>query len=149
MRRYGTGQQDILYTVEATAEGIRTTEAVPGGEGGEPRVVTGSSTVNGFGDLVRIAAANTLNGENVRTLAYDDKGRLIREQLADMAPTLYAYDAFGNRTKAKISWNIHFRNSNIVRNAVQPISKFITGSQSNAPTAVSSTTSTPLPPPSP
>ena len=72
MRRYGTGQQDILYTVEATAEGIRTTEVVPGGEGGEPRVVTGSSTVNGFGELVRIAAANTLNGENVRTLAYDD-----------------------------------------------------------------------------
>ena len=103
VRRYGTGQQDILYTVEATAEGIRTTEAVPGGEGGEPRVVTGSSTVNGFGDLVRIAAANTLNGENVRTLAYDDKGRLIREQLADMAPTLYAYDAFGNRTRAIVA----------------------------------------------
>lgn len=103
VRRYGTGQQDILYTVEATAEGIRTTEAVPGGEGGEPRVVTGSSTVNGFGDLVRIAATNTLNGENVRTLAYDDKGRLIREQLADMAPTLYAYDAFGNRTRAIVA----------------------------------------------
>lgn len=103
VRRYGTGQQDILYTVEATAEGIRTTEAVPGGEGGEPRVVTGSSTVNGFGELVRIAAANTLNGENVRTLAYDDKGRLIREQLADMAPTLYAYDAFGNRTRAIVA----------------------------------------------
>lgn len=103
VRRYGTGQQDILYTVEVTEEGIRTTEAVPGGEGGEPRVVTGSSTVNGFGDLVRIAAANTLNGENVRTLAYDDKGRLIREQLADMAPTLYAYDAFGNRTRAIVA----------------------------------------------
>lgn len=36
VRRYGTGQQDILYTVEATAEGIRTTEAVPGGEGESP-----------------------------------------------------------------------------------------------------------------
>ncbi len=103
LRRYGTGQQDILYTVKATAEGIRTTEAVPGGEGDDPRVVTGSSTVNGFGDLVRIAAANTLNGENVRTLAYDDKGRLIREQLADMAPALYAYDAFGNRTRAIVA----------------------------------------------
>ena len=103
LRRYGTGQQDILYTVEVTEEGIRTTEAVPGGEGDDPRVVTGSSTVNGFGDLVRIAAANTLNGENVRTLAYDDKGRLIREQLADMAPALYAYDAFGNRTRAIVA----------------------------------------------
>ena len=103
LRRYGTGQQDILYTVEVTEEGIRTTEAVPGGEGDDPRVVTGSSTVNGFGDLVRIAAANTLNGENVRTLAYDNKGRLIREQLADMAPALYAYDAFGNRTRAIVA----------------------------------------------
>ena len=103
LRRYGTGQQDILYTVEVTEEGIRTTEAVPGGERDDPRVVTGSSTVNGFGDLVRIAAANTLNGENVRTLAYDDKGRLIREQLADMAPALYAYDAFGNRTRAIVA----------------------------------------------
>lgn len=36
LRRYGTGQQDILYTVKATAEGIRTTEAVPGGEGTIP-----------------------------------------------------------------------------------------------------------------
>ena len=103
LRRYGTGQKDILYTVEVTEEGVRTTEAVPGGEGDDPRVVTGSSTVNGFGDLVRIAAANTLNGENVRTLAYDDKGRLIREQLADMAPALYAYDAFGNRTRAIVA----------------------------------------------
>mgnify|MGYP000113128060 FL=1 len=103
LRRYGTGQQDILYTVEVTEEGIRTTEAVPGGEGDDPRVVTGSSTVNGFGDLVRVAAANTLNGENVRTLAYDNKGRLIREQLADMAPALYAYDAFGNRTRAIVA----------------------------------------------
>ncbi len=50
-----------------------------------------------------MATANTLNGENVRTLAYDDKGRLIREQLADMAPALYAYDAFGNRTRAIVA----------------------------------------------
>ena len=65
--------------------------------------MTGSSTVNGFGELVRIAAANTLNGEKVRTLAYDDKGRLIREQLADMAPTLYAYDAFGTVSYTHLS----------------------------------------------
>ena len=39
----------------------------------------------------------------MRTLAYDNKGRLIREQLADMAPALYAYDAFGNRTRAIVA----------------------------------------------
>lgn len=89
--------------------------------------------------------------------AYKDENAQLKKRIKELEKALNSVPfilhlvsiIFVPRTKTKVSWNIHFRNSNIVRNAVQPISKFITRSRSSAPTAVSSTTSTPLLPPSP
>lgn len=103
LRRYGTGQRDVQYTTEATEEGVGTTATVPDGGGGETRVATGSTMTNGFGEPVRVTAATTGDAGTVRTLNYDGKGQLVREQLADLAPTLHAYDPFGNRTQTTVA----------------------------------------------
>ncbi len=103
LRRYGTGQRDIRSLIEATTRGIRTTAAVPDDAEGTSPVMTNSATMNGFGDTVRITTANTVNEGAERILSYNDKGRLVREQLADMAPTCYEYGDFGNRTKETVA----------------------------------------------
>ncbi len=102
MEESGTGQRHVIYAIDLVNDGVRTfTKAVSG----ETQTELQRSIVNGAGETLRTGIPNTVGGVIYTRRTYNAKGQLVKEQ-ADagnaataMAPTLWEYDAFGNRTK--------------------------------------------------
>ncbi|QAA57344.1 RHS repeat-associated core domain-containing protein [Akkermansia muciniphila] len=102
MEESGTGQRHVIYAIDLVNDGVRTfTKAVSG----ETETELQRSIVNGAGETLRTGIPNTVGGVIYTRRTYNAKGQLVKEQ-ADagnaataMAPTLWEYDAFGNRTK--------------------------------------------------
>ncbi|WP_233468605.1 RHS repeat-associated core domain-containing protein [Akkermansia muciniphila] len=102
MEESGTGQRHVIYAIDLVNDGVRTfTKAVSG----ETQTELQRSIVNGAGETLRTGVPNTVGGVIYTRRTYNAKGQLVKEQ-ADagnaataMAPTLWEYDAFGNRTK--------------------------------------------------
>ena len=102
MEESGTGQRHVIYAIDLVNDGVRTfTKAVSG----ETETELQRSIVNGAGETLRTGVPNTVGGVIYTRRTYNAKGQLVKEQ-ADagnaataMAPTLWEYDAFGNRTK--------------------------------------------------
>ncbi len=72
---------------------------------GETETELQRSIVNGAGETLRTGVPNTVGGVIYTRRTYNAKGQLVKEQTdagnaaTAMAPTLWEYDAFGNRTK--------------------------------------------------
>ena len=102
LEQSGTGQRHLVYSIDLVNDGVRTfMKAVSG----ETETELQRSIVNGVGESLRTGRPNTI-GEIIYTRrTYNAKGELIKEQTdagnaaTTMAPTLWEYDAFGNRTK--------------------------------------------------
>jgi len=98
----GTGQRHVIYAIDLVSDGVRTfTKAVSG----ETETELQRSIVNGAGETLRTGVPNTVGGVIYTRRTYNAKGQLVKEQTdagnaaTAMAPTLWEYDAFGNRTK--------------------------------------------------
>ena len=98
----GTGQRHVIYAIDLVSDGVRTfTKAVSG----ETETELQRSIVNGAGETLRTGVPNTVGGVIYTRRTYNARGQLIKEQTdagnaaTTMAPTLWEYDAFGNRTK--------------------------------------------------
>lgn len=100
LRQHGTGQQDLKFQTDMTRDGIRVKTTV---FNGTEHVVRGSVITDGFNQRIRTATAHTKNDFNYRRLTYNAKGLLVRDQLESLAPTLYEYDSFGNKTKETVA----------------------------------------------
>ena len=102
MEKSGTGQRHLVYSIDLVNDGVRTfTKAVSG----ETETELQRSIVNGVEETLRTGVPNTTGGIIYIRGTYNVKGQLIKEQTdagnaaTTMAPTLWEYDAFGNRTK--------------------------------------------------
>ena len=102
MEESGTGQRHVIYAIDLVSDGVRTfTKAVSG----ETETELQRSIVNGVGETLRTGIPNTVGGVIYTRRTYNAKGQLVKEQTdagnaaTTMAPTLWEYDAFGNRTK--------------------------------------------------
>ncbi len=108
LRRYGSGQRDVAYETDLAVDGIRVTTTVAREQGdppaGEemPRVITGRTITDGFGQTLRVVTAHTMDDGNYRYFTWNALGQLVREQWENMAPTLYDYDLFGNKTQETV-----------------------------------------------
>ncbi|MFR1658560.1 MAG: sugar-binding protein, partial [Akkermansia sp.] len=98
----GTGQRHLAYSIDLANDGVRTfTKAVSG----ETETELQRSIVNGIGETLRTGVPNTVGGVIYTRNTYNAKGQLTKTQTdagnaaTTMAPTLWEYDAFGNRTK--------------------------------------------------
>ena len=100
LRQHGTGQQDLKFETDMASDGLRVTTTVLNGTA---RVVRGRVITDGFGQQIRVATVHTRNGSNYRHLTYNAKGQLVRDQLETLAPILYEYDSFGNKTKETVA----------------------------------------------
>lgn len=98
----GTGQRHLAYSIDLVNDGVRTfMKAVSG----ETETELQRSIVNGVGETLRTGVPNTVGGVIYTRNTYNAKGQLTKTQVdagsaaTTMAPTLWEYDAFGNRTK--------------------------------------------------
>ncbi|MCI9266875.1 MAG: RHS repeat protein, partial [Akkermansia muciniphila] len=102
MEESGTGQRHVIYAIDLVSDGVRTfTKAVSG----ETQTELQRSIVNGVGETLRTGVPNTVGGVIYTRNTYNARGQLTKTQTdagnaaTTMAPTLWEYDAFGNRTK--------------------------------------------------
>ena len=102
MEQSGTGQRHLVYSIDLVADGVRTfMKAVSG----ETETELQRNIVNGVGETLRTGRPNTTGGFIYTRRTYNAKGQLVKEQTdagnaaTTMAPTLWEYDDFGNRTK--------------------------------------------------
>ena len=102
MEESGTGQRHVIYAIDLVNDGVRTfTKAVSG----ETETELQRSIVNGAGETLRTGVPNTVGGVIYTRRTYNARGQLTKTQTdagnaaTTMAPTLWEYDAFGNRTK--------------------------------------------------
>lgn len=102
MEESGTGQRHIIYAIDLVSDGVRTfTKAVSG----ETQTELQRSIVNGAGETLRTGVPNTVGGVIYTRNTYNARGQLTKTQTdagnaaTTMAPTLWEYDAFGNKTK--------------------------------------------------
>lgn len=102
MEQSGTGQRHLAYSIDLANDGVRTfTKAVSG----ETETELQRSIVNGIGETLRTGVPNTVGGVIYTRNTYNAKGQLTKTQTdagnaaTTMAPTLWEYDDFGNRTK--------------------------------------------------
>ena len=102
MEESGTGQRHTITFSDLANDGIRIyTRAITGGT----EVELQRSIVNGIGETLRTGVPNTSGGIIFTCHTYNAKGQLIKEQTdaetsaTTMAPTLWVYDTFGNKTK--------------------------------------------------
>ena len=123
MEESGTGQRHVIYAIDLVSDGVRTfMKAVSG----ETETELQRSIVNGAGETLRTGIPNTVGGVIYTRRTYNAKGQLVKEQTGvvitrrrtnnpnglremhpragakaptTMAPTLWEYDAFGNKTK--------------------------------------------------
>lgn len=96
----GRASRDLKFETDMASDGLRVTTTVLNGTA---RVVRGRVITDGFGQQIRVATVHTRNGSNYRHLTYNAKGQLVRDQLETLAPTLYEYDSFGNKTKETVA----------------------------------------------
>lgn len=101
LRQHGTGQQDLKFQTDMARDGIRVTTSVL--DGPSARTIRGMAITDGFGQQIRVVTAHTMEDGNYRYLTYNAKGQLVRDQLEILAPTLYEYDSFGNKTKETVA----------------------------------------------
>ena len=102
MEQSGTAQRHTATFIDLVNDGIRTcVRAITG----ETQTELQRSIVNGISEPLRTGQPNTTGGVIFTRHTYDAKGRLTQTQVdaesaaTTMAPVLYEYDAFGNRTK--------------------------------------------------
>ncbi|WP_274285278.1 RHS repeat domain-containing protein [Akkermansia muciniphila] len=102
MEESGTGQRHVIYAIDLVSDGVRTfTKAVSG----ETQTELQRSIVNGAGETLRTGVPNTVGGVIYTRNTYNARGQLTKTQTdagnaaTTMAPTLWEYDAFGNKTK--------------------------------------------------
>ena len=102
MEQSGTGQRHLVHSIDLVADGVRTfMKAVSG----ETETELQRSIVNGVGETLRTGRPNTTGGVIYTRRTYNAKGQMTKEQTdagnaaTTMAPTLWEYDDFGNRTK--------------------------------------------------
>ncbi|MCC8148056.1 RHS repeat-associated core domain-containing protein [Akkermansia sp.] len=102
MEESGTGQRHLVYSIDLVNDGVRTfMKAVSG----ETETELQRSIVNGVGETLRTGRPNTTGGVIYTRRTYNAKGQMTKEQTdagnaaTTMAPTLWEYDAFGNRMK--------------------------------------------------
>lgn len=102
MEESGTGQRHVIYSIDPVADGVRTfTKTISG----ETETELQRSIVNGVGETLRTGVPNTVGGVIYTRNTYNAKGQLTKTQTdagnaaTTMAPTLWEYDDFGNRTK--------------------------------------------------
>lgn len=116
----GTGQRHVIYSFDLVSDGIRTvTKAVSG----ETETELQRGIVNGVGETLRTGQPNTMGGTIFTRHTYNAKGQLTQMQTdaesaaTTMAPTLWEYDNFGNRTKEtwKLENSPSLTNSRITR----------------------------------
>ena len=107
MEESGTGQRHVIYAIDLVSDGVRTfTKAVSG----ETEIELQRMIVNGVGETLRTGRPNTIGGVIYTRNTYNAKGQLTKEQTdaetaaTTMAPTLWEYDAFGN--KVKETWKL-------------------------------------------
>ena len=107
MEQSGTGQRHLAYSIDLANDGVRTfTKAVSG----ETETELQRSIVNGIGETLRTGVPNTVGGVIYTRNTYNAKGQLTKTQTdagnaaTTMAPTLWEYDAFGN--KVKETWKL-------------------------------------------
>lgn len=104
----GTGQRHLIYQTDSVSDGIRQTVLIPALQEGEADTIMSRQITDGFGQSIRTAQATT----EADTFIYDRqtynaRGLLARSERDNgtssaalvMAPTLYAYDSFGNVVK--------------------------------------------------
>lgn len=98
----GTGQRYLVYSSDLVNDGVRTfTKAVSG----KTQTELQKAIVNGVGETLRTSVPNTKGGTIYRRHTYNAKGQLVKTQTdaetsaTTMAPTLWQYDDFGNKTK--------------------------------------------------
>ncbi|KAA5516202.1 RHS repeat protein, partial [Bacteroides caccae] len=98
----GTGQRHVIHSIDLANDGVRTfTKAICG----ETEIELQRMIVNGAGETLRTGVPNTVGGFMYTRNTYNAKGQLTKTQTdaetaaTTMAPTLWEYDAFGNRTK--------------------------------------------------
>lgn len=104
----GTGQRHLIYQTDTVSDGIRQTVLIPALQEGEDDIIVSRQITDGFGQGIRTAQATT----EADTFIYDRqtynaRGLLARSERDNgtsssalvMAPTLYAYDSFGNVVK--------------------------------------------------
>ena len=103
----GTGQRHVIHSIDLANDGVRTfTKAVSG----ETETELQRSIVNGAGETLRTGVPNTVGGFMYTRNTYNAKGQLTKTQTdaetaaTTMAPTLWEYDAFGN--KVKETWKL-------------------------------------------
>ena len=102
MEESGTGQRHVIYAIDLVSDGVRTfTKAVSG----ETQTELQRSIVNGAGETLRTGVPNTVGGVIYTRNTYNARGQLTKTQTdagnaaTTMAPTLWEYDDFGNKTK--------------------------------------------------
>ncbi|MEG0428034.1 MAG: sugar-binding protein, partial [Akkermansia sp.] len=102
MEESGTGQRHTITFIDLANDGIRTyTKAIIGGM----EVELHRTIANGIGEALRTGVPNTSGGIIFTRNTYNAKGQLIKAQTdaetsaTTMAPTLWVYDTFGNKTK--------------------------------------------------
>ncbi|WP_412256039.1 RHS repeat-associated core domain-containing protein [Akkermansia sp.] len=91
----GTGQREMETRLELTEEGILTTTLSKG-------VILSRTLENGFGQTIRQEQPHTLGGFIVTRNVYNDKGKLIRSQTENMAPTVTVYHELGEAVKQTV-----------------------------------------------
>ncbi|MEE0765782.1 RHS repeat-associated core domain-containing protein [Akkermansia sp.] len=104
----GTGQRHLIYQTDSVSDGIRQTVLIPALQEGEADIIVSRQITDVFGQGIRTAQATT----EADTFIYDRqtysaRGLLTRSERDNgtssaalvMAPTLYAYDSFGNVVK--------------------------------------------------
>ena len=102
MEQSGTGQRHLAYSIDLANDGVRTFTKVVSGE---TETELQRSIVNGIGETLRTGVPNTVGGVIYTRNTYNAKGQLTKTQTdagnaaTTMAPTLWEYDDFGNRTK--------------------------------------------------
>lgn len=102
LRRRGTGQRDISTVIDVVADGVRLTQTAHDAGGGA--VILNRTIVNGLGQTIRTAVPQASgSGFIYENMTYNALNLLVKRQVTSMAPTIHAYDTFGNRTQTTVA----------------------------------------------
>ena len=101
-REYGSGQRNIIQTVNVSSDGLTLTRHAIS----EGTIIVLSQTIaNGFGEIICQSQANTDGGFIHNRTTYNNLGQMSRFQRNGMSPVLYEYNDFGDLSKEIIPLN--------------------------------------------
>ncbi len=94
LRRAGTGQRELLFSVDFVSDGIRTQTKLA-----DNTTVIAREIRNGFGETIRTETINTADDFFCTRHLFDARGLRTQSQSDGAAPTLFEYDDFGNESR--------------------------------------------------